>query len=155
MQAVQPYNPKTLFHFKYNIETKIVEQEEALVKEYDMQRFYHNMPEGFSDTNVIAEDREIYNNMYHRLEAGENYATAEFRVTSDLHWARVTLYRESPGSCVFQGIVQDVSEQYEWIVQQAKQRENRVEGEINFSPLPLNRTYGSRIRLYNLYSNFN
>ncbi len=123
MRADQPYNPKTLFRFKYDIETRVVEQDEALVKEYDMQRFYYNMPEGFSDTNVIEEDREVYNDMYRRLDAGESYATADFRVTSDRHWARVTLYRESPDSSVFQGIVQDVSERYNWIIQQAEQRE--------------------------------
>ncbi len=123
MKVNQPYNPKILFHFTYDIETRIVEQDEALVKEYDMQRFYYNMPEGFSDTNVIEEDREIYNDMYRRLDEGENYATADFRVTSDLHWARVTIYRESPGASIFQGVVQDVSEQYNWIVRQAEQRE--------------------------------
>ncbi len=122
MRVDLPDNPKILFHFKYNIETRVVEQEEALVKEYDMQRFYYNMPEGFSNTNVIKEDREIYNDMYRRLDAGENYATADFRVTSDMHWARVTLYRESPDSSIFQGIVQDVSERYNWIIQQAEQR---------------------------------
>ncbi len=122
MRADQPYNPKILFHFKYNIETRIVEQEEALVKEYDLQRFYYNMPQGFSDTNVVEEDKEIYNDMYRRLDAGENYATADFRVTSDLHWARVTLYREQPDSPIFQGIVQDVSERYQWIIEQAELR---------------------------------
>ncbi len=123
MRADQPYNPKILFHFKYDIEKRIVEQDEALVKEYDMERFYYNMPYGFSDTNVIEEDRKVYNGMYDRLDAGENYATADFRVTSDRHWARVTMYRESPGSSIFQGVVQDVSEQYNWIIQQAEQRE--------------------------------
>ncbi len=123
MRTDQPYNPKTLFYFKYDIETRIVEQDEALVKEYDLQRFYYNMPQGFSDINVIEEDREVYNDMYRRLDAGENYATADFRVTSDKHWARVTIYRESPSSSVFQGVVQDVSEQYNWIAQQAEQRE--------------------------------
>ncbi len=123
MRADQPYNPKTLFRFKYDIDTRIVEQDEALVKEYDMERFYYNMPQGFSDTNVIEEDRAVYNDMYARLDAGENYATADFRVTSDMHWARVTLYRESPDSSIFQGIVQDVSERYDWIIQQAEQRE--------------------------------
>ncbi len=123
MRADQPYNPKTIFHFKYNIETRIVEQDDALVKEYDMEKYYYNMPEGFSDTNVIDEDREVYNDMYRRLDAGENYATADFRVTSDMHWARVTLYRESPNSSIFQGIVQDVSERYSWIIQQAEQHE--------------------------------
>ncbi len=122
MRPDLPYNPTTLFHFKYNIETRIVEQDEALVKEYDMQRFYYNMPEGFSDTNVVEEDKEVYNDMYRRLDAGENYATADFQVTSDRHWARVTMYRESPNSPIFQGIVQDVSERYNWIIQQAEQR---------------------------------
>ncbi len=129
MRADKPYNPTILFRFKYNIETRIVDQEDALVKAYDLERFYHNMPYGFSDTNVIEEDREVYNRMYHRLDEGENYATADFRVSSDRHWARVTLYRESPDSSIFQGIVQDVSEQYNWIVQQAEQRkieENRM-----------------------------
>ncbi len=123
MRADQPYNPKILFRFKYDIDTRIVEQDDALVKEYDMQKYYYNMPKGFSDTNVIEEDREVYNDMYRRLDAGENYATADFRVTSDRHWARVTLYRESPESSIFQGIVQDVSERYNWIIQQAEQRE--------------------------------
>ncbi len=122
MRADQPYNPKILFHFKYDIEKRVVEQDDALVKEYDMQKYYYHMPEGFSDTNVIEEDREVYNDMYRRLDAGENYATADFRVTSDRHWARVTLYRESPESTIFQGVVQDVSEQYNWIVQQAELR---------------------------------
>ncbi len=123
MRVDQPYNPKVLFYFKYNIAARIVEQDDALVKEYDLQKYYYNMPEGFSDTNVVEEDREVYNGMYHRLDAGANYATADFRVTSDHHWARVTLYRESPDSSVFQGVVQDVSEQYNWIIQQAKQGE--------------------------------
>ncbi len=123
MNVNMPYSSATIFHFKYNMETRVVEQEEALYREYDMERFYYNMPEGFSETNVIEEDRELYNDMYRKLDAGENYATAAFRVTSDRHWARVTLYRESPDSCIFQGIVQDVTEQYNWIVQQAEQRE--------------------------------
>ncbi len=123
MRAEQPYNQKELFHFTYNIESRVVEQEQRLVETYDLERFYYNMPYGFSDTNVVEEDREEYNDMYRRLDAGENYATAEFRVTSDLHWARVTLYRESPGSPVFHGVVQDVSERYNWIIQQVEQRE--------------------------------
>ncbi len=131
MRTDQPYNPKTLFHFKYDIQTRIVEQDEALVNEYDLERYYYNMPEGFSAINVIEEDRDVYNAMYRRLDEGENYATADFRVTSDRHWARVTLYRESPDSSVFQGIVQDVSEQYNWIVQQAEQRRLEQDRIIN------------------------
>ncbi len=123
MRADQPYIPKIIYRFKYDIETRIVDQEEALVNAYDMQRYYYNMPEGFSDTNVVEEDREVYNDMYRRLDAGETYATADFRVTSDKHWARVTLYQESPGSSIYQGIVQDVSERYNWIIQQAEQKE--------------------------------
>ncbi len=122
MRAEQPYNQKKLFHFTYNIQTRIVEQEQDLVDTYDLERFYHNMPYGFSDSNVIPEDREEYNDMYRRLDAGAHFATADFRVSSDLHWARVTMYQESPGSPIFQGIVQDVSERYHYVIQQARQQ---------------------------------
>ncbi len=123
MRADQPYNPKELFRFKYNIDTRIVEQDDTLVKVYDLEKYYYNMPEGFSDINVVEEDRDVYNEMYRKLDAGENYATADFRVTSDRHWARVTIYRESPESNIFQGIVQDVSERYNWIIKQWEQQE--------------------------------
>ncbi len=123
MKAEQPYNQKELFHFTYNIGTRVVEQEQHLADTYSLERFYYNMPHGFSDINVVEEDREEYNDMYRRLDAGANFATADFRVTSDLHWARVSMYRESPGSPIFQGIVQDVSERYNYIIQQVHQRE--------------------------------
>ncbi len=122
MRAEQPYDQKELFHFTYNITTRIVEQDWLLVKKYDLERFYYNMPYGFSQTNVIEEDQETYNDMYRRLDAGEPYATAEFRVSSDRHWARVTLYQESPGSVIYRGVVQDVSERYNYLLQQAEQR---------------------------------
>ncbi len=123
MRAEQPYNPRELFYFTYNIETRIVEQDWALVNMYNLDRYYHNMPYGFSDINVVEEDREEYNAMYRRLDEGAAFSTAEFRVTSDHHWARVCMYQESPDSPIYRGVVQDVSERYNYIIQQVKQRE--------------------------------
>ncbi len=123
MRAEQPYNQTELFHFTYNIQTRVVEQEQKLVDTYSLDRFYYNMPYGFSDTNVVEEDREVYNDMYRRLDDGAPFSSAEFRVTSDLHWARVSIYQESPGSHIYQGIVQDVSEQYNYLIHQVQQRE--------------------------------
>ncbi len=131
MKADQAYTPEIVYYFKYDITAKIMEQDEALIEAYGLERFYYHMPYGFSDSNVVEEDREVYNEMFDKLDAGANYVTADFRMTSDRHWTRVAIYRERPDSNVFQGVVQDVSKRYEWIIQEAKLRKKAQKHSIN------------------------
>ncbi len=120
MKDTKPYIQKQLFCFTYNIDTRTAEQDIGLVNEYGFDRFYYNMPEGFSNTYVVEEDRELYNEMYRALDNGADYATADFRITKNNHWARVFMYRENVGSPIFRGVLQNVSVPYEDLIQKEK-----------------------------------
>ncbi len=118
-----PYNQEKLFHFQYNIDTKTVEQEERLVETYGLEKFYENMPYSFVDAVVYEEDREAYIDIYKRIEQGDRFATCDFRVKSSETWSRVCLYRENMDSPIVEGVVQDVSDHYNYIIKQAEQHE--------------------------------
>ncbi len=116
---MQPYNRGDLFYFTYNLDTRTVEQDDRIVEVYGLKKFYENMPESFVNEVVFEDDREAYLGMYKRIENGEPFATCDFRVTGSEVWSRVSLYRESMETSVVKGFVQDVSEIYSYVIEQA------------------------------------
>ncbi len=128
---MKPYRQEELFYFKYNLDTRIVEQEDRLVEKYGLKKFYENMPYSFVEENVYEEDVEDYVNVYKRLEAGEQFATCDFRVKGSKIWSRVCVYRDSMDSPIVKGIVQDVTERYAYIIAQAEAREKEAELRID------------------------
>ncbi len=120
---MQPYRQGELFHFTYNLDTKIVVQDDSLVKTYGLETVYENMPYSFVEAVVFEEDREAYLDIYRRIENGEHFATCDFRVKESELWSRVSLYRESMESPIVEGFVQDVSEFYTYVIEQAAERE--------------------------------
>ncbi len=126
-----PYNQDKLFHFKYNLETKIVEQEDRLAEAFGLKRRYENMPYSFVEQVVCKADREAYLDIYKRIEQGERFATCDFRVTGSKTWSRVCLYRENMASPIVEGVVQDVSEHYNYIITQAEEHEQEKKRRID------------------------
>ncbi len=120
---MQPYRQGTLFQFTYNLNTRIVEQEDHLVATYGLKKFYENMPYSFVEEVVLEDDREAYLDIYRRIERGERFATCDFRVKGSETWSRVSLYRESMSSPVVEGFVQDVSDFYAYVIAQADERD--------------------------------
>ncbi len=118
-----PYNQDKLFHFKFNLDTKIVEQEDRLVETFGLEKIYENMPYSFVEKVVYEEDQAAYIDIYRRIEQGERFATCDFRVKGSKTWSRVCLYRESMDSPIVEGVVQDVSEHYNYIIAQAEEHE--------------------------------
>ncbi len=125
-----PYRQDKVFHFKYNMSTRIVEQEDELVEAYGLEKFYENMPYSFAETVVLEEDKEAYLEIYKRIEMGERFATCDFRVRGTETWSRVSLYRENMDSPVVEGVVQDVSGHYNYIVAKAEEHEKERERRI-------------------------
>ncbi len=120
---MQPYRQKTLFHFTYNLDTKIVEQDDDLVTTYGLKKYYENMPQTFIDEVVFEEDQEAYLEIYEKIEKGERFASCDFRVKASETWSRVSLYRDSMDSPIVEGFVQDVSEFYAYVITQADERD--------------------------------
>ncbi len=120
---MQPYKQGTLFHFTYNLDTKIVEQDDSLVETYGLQKRYENMPYSFVESVVFEDDQEAYLDIYKRIESGDRFATCDFRVKASETWSRVSLYRESMDSPIVEGFVQDVSEFYAYVIEQADERD--------------------------------
>ncbi len=120
---MQPYRQEKLFHFTYNLDTRIVEQDDLLVETYGLQKIYENMPYSFVEDVVFEEDRKAYSDMYQRIEDGERFATCDFRVKESETWSRVSLYRESMDSSVVEGVVQDVSQFYAYVIKQAEEHD--------------------------------
>ncbi len=118
-----PYNQEKLFHFKYNLETKIVEHDDNLVETYGIKKIYENMPYSFIEDVVLEDDKNAYCDIYRRIERGERFATCDFRVKGSETWSRVCLYRDNMDSPVIEGVVQDVSEHYNYIMSQATEHE--------------------------------
>ncbi len=119
---MQPYNQESLFHFTYHLDTRMVEQEEALMRTYGLKQYYENMPYSFAEEVVHEEDREAYIDIYKRIIQGECFATCDFRVKGTDLWSRVSLYRENMDSSVVEGFVQDVTEFYSYVIRQANER---------------------------------
>ncbi len=120
---MQPYRQESLFQFTYNLDTKIVEQEDRLVETYGLKKYYENMPHSFVEEVVFEEDKEAYLDVYRKIERGERFATCDFRVKDTETWSRVSLYRENMDSPVVDGFVQDVSKFYSYVVAQAEERD--------------------------------
>ncbi len=120
---MQPYKQETLYHFTYNLETRIVEQDESLMRTYGLKRFYENMPYSFANEVVHEEDRAAYIGIYERIQRGDQFATCDFRVVDSEVWSRVSLYRANMDSAQVEGFVQDVSTFYAYIIEQAAERD--------------------------------
>ncbi len=120
---MQPYRQGTLFQFTYNLETKVVEQDDQLVEIYGLKKTYENMPRSFVEEVVYEDDQKAYLDIYRRIEQGERFATCDFRVKGTELWSRVSLYRDSMDSPVVQGFVQDVSAFYGYVIDQANERD--------------------------------
>ncbi len=115
------YRQDVLFHFTYNLDTKIVEQEDRLVEIYGLEKTYENMPYSFVNSVVFEDDQAAYIAMYDRIEKGAHFSTCDFRVKESELWSRVCLYREDMNSPVVDGVVQDVSDFYAYVIAQAEE----------------------------------
>ncbi len=132
---MQPYRQGALFQFTYNLNTRIVEQDDSLVETYGLKKFYENMPYSFADEVVFEEDKKAYIDIYRKIANGERFATCDFRVKGSETWSRVSLYRENMDSTIVDGFVQDVSEFYAYVIAQATERDlekqRRIEMELD------------------------
>ncbi len=120
---MQPYIQGTLFRFTYNLDTHTVEQDDLLVQTYGLKKTYENMPYTFIEEVVHEDDREAYSEMYRKITEGEQFATCDFRVNGSDVWSRVSLYRQSMESYIVYGFVQDVSDFYNYVIEQANERD--------------------------------
>ncbi len=122
---------KEIYHFTYNLDTKIVEQEDRLVTTYGLKKIYENMPYSFANEVICEEDRDSYIGMYESLSAGSQFATCDFRVKGSAIWSRVHMFREAIDSPIVRGYVQDVSDPYSYVAAQEKEkkieRDKRIE----------------------------
>ncbi len=128
---MQPYKQETLFLFTYNIDTKIVEQEDRLANAYGLKKYYENMPQSFIEEVVYEADRAAYAGMYERIMNGDRFATCDFRVKGTNLWSRVSLYRKNMQSSVVDGFVQDVTDFYAYVIEQSRAREEEHERRID------------------------
>ncbi len=120
---MQPYKQEGLFSFTYNIDTRVVEQSDELVRVYGLRKRYENMPYSFADEVVRDEDRAAYVGMYERILAGDPFATCDFRVKGSEIWSRVSLCRMASDLPTVNGYVQDVSDFYAYIMAQSAERD--------------------------------
>ncbi len=120
---MKPYKQGEIYQFTYNLDTKVVEQEDKLVETYGLKKIYENMPYDFVKETVHEEDREAYMGMYERLLAGEQFATCDFRVKGSNVWSRVNMFRESMDSPIVRGYVQDVTDPYGYVASQETEME--------------------------------
>ncbi len=128
---MQPYKQERLYRFTYNLDTRVVEQEDALAETYGLKKRYENMPESFLAEVVHADDRNAYGAMYQRILDGDRFATCDFRVGGTELWSRVSLYRENMDSATVEGVVQDVTGFYAYIIdQETRQRKLQMEREM-------------------------
>ncbi len=120
---MQPYKQGTLFYFTYNLDTRIVEHEDSIVETYGLKKTYTNMPSSFIEEVVFEEDREAYAEVYSKIWQGARFATCDFRVKDTETWSRVSLYHDNTDSPLVEGFVQDVTEFYEYVVEQAEAKD--------------------------------
>lgn len=128
---MKPYKQEELFHFDYNMETRVAEHEERLVKLYGVKKLYENMPYDFAREKVHEEDSKEYIRMYERLDEGERFATCDLRVKEKDVWLRFCVYRESMHSPIVKGVVQDVSARYAYLINQFEERKKEEELRID------------------------
>lgn len=64
---------------------------ERLQKAYGLLPRYDNMPDSFVHSRVYAADREIYRELYKKIDAGESPVSAEFRMDDGDVWVRLTM----------------------------------------------------------------
>ncbi len=119
---MQPYKQETLYHFTYNLDTRVVEHDDSIVKIYGLKKYYENMPYGFAEEFVNVEDRDAYIGIYEKIMRGDRFATCDFRAEDPELWSRVSLYRENMESNIVEGFVQNVSDFYNYIIKQSNER---------------------------------
>ncbi len=121
--TLKPFEAGNIYHFTYNLDTRVVEQHEDLYTTYGLEQFYENMPYGFAENNVYEEDRAAYIKMYESIHAGAPFATCDFRVKGSEIWSRVNMFRESMDSPIVKGYVLDVTLPYGYAIEQEKGKE--------------------------------
>ncbi len=128
------YESSEIYYFTYNLDTKTVEQDDRLVKNYGVKKVYENMPYAFVQEVVHPDDQAKYIAMYERITAGEPFVTCDFRVKDSSMWSRVNMFRESMDSPIVRGYVQDVTSPYTYVAEQetekAKEKNKRIDLEM-------------------------
>ncbi|MDD6306428.1 MAG: response regulator [Clostridiales bacterium] len=76
--------------FRYYPKEKLLVNSDTTIRNYQCDKFVPNMPQGFADAYVCAEDREICCELYERVENGEQNATAIYRIHNNVT-VKVTL----------------------------------------------------------------
>ncbi len=121
MRVDQPYRHQELYPFTYNIPGKYIELSDELMEAFQMERVFENMPHSFAEQYVAEEDRDAFCQMYYDIDAGESFATCDFRIKGPRVWNRVCVYRTDMNSDTAFAMVQDVTSHYELFINQAKQ----------------------------------
>ncbi len=121
----------TGLQFTYNIEDKSIDLSEALCNAYaGMPRHFDNMPYSFAEMCVHEDDIQQFCEMYTSIDNGSPFATADFRIKSPAGWARVCLFRHSYSDSTAIGIVQNVSERYTAIMEEAERKQIEADRRI-------------------------
>lgn len=106
--------------FRYYPKEKLQIHSDMTIRNYHYEKFIPNMPQGFANVYVCAEDREICCNLYERVEKGEQNATAIYKIYNDVI-VRVTMVIVAFDDCgkpkEVIGIVENISDKI------AKERE--------------------------------
>ena len=99
--------------FRYYPKEKLLVNSDTTIRNYQCDKFVPNMPQGFADAYVHAEDREICCELYERAGNGEQNATAIYRIHND-RTVKVTLIIVTFDACgkpeEVIGIVENISE---------------------------------------------
>ncbi len=124
---MEKFKKVTGLHFTYNIEKKSIDLSEELCAVYTgMPNHFDNMPYSFAQMCVHKDDAELFFEMYRDIDNGAPFATADFRIKSPSGWARVCLFRPDYSENTVFGIVQNVSERYNSIIEETERKEKEI-----------------------------
>ena len=90
---------------------------ERLCEAYGFDGEYEDFPDVFAMEQVFADDRELFLDIYRRLDRGVSPVTGEFRLPGGKSWLRITLsavqYDEDNRPVYAIGIVEDITRAHE------------------------------------------
>lgn len=101
-------------NFWYYPQEKLIIVNERTARIYSCKREYWDMPRSFAEDFVHPSTRDVFYEMYHRIDAGEKTAQASFSSIDRKNWCTVTLttvaYDAQGNPKKTYGIVQNISE---------------------------------------------
>ncbi len=124
---MERYKKLTGLHFTYNVEDKSIDLSDELCAAYaGMPNHFDNMPYSFAEMYVHKDDVQQFCEMYEDIDNGTPFATSDFRVKSPSGWSRVCLFRHNDSEKTAIGVVQNVSERYSSIIEEAERKEHEL-----------------------------